>query len=46
MEQPPQPPPKPPMKPQLTPQQMMLRDNYNAMFSGGFINQNGMRRHY
>ena len=46
-EQPPQqPPPKPPMKPQLTPQQMMLRDNYNAMFSGNFINQNGMRRHY
>jgi hypothetical protein len=43
---PPQPPPKPPMKPQLTPQQMMLRDNYNAMFSGNFINQNGMRRHY
>jgi hypothetical protein len=42
----PQPPPKPPMKPQLTPQQMMLRDNYNAMFSGNFINQNGMRRHY
>ena len=41
-----QPPPKPPMKPQLTPQQMMLRDNYNAMFSGNFINQNGMRRHY
>jgi hypothetical protein len=24
----------------------MLRDNYNAMFSGNFINQNGMRRHY
>ena len=46
MEQPPPEPPKPPMKPQLTPQQMMLRDNYNAMFSGGFINQNGMRRHY
>jgi len=45
-EQPPQQPPKPPMKPQLTPQQMMLRDNYNAMFSGNFINQNGMRRHY
>ena len=46
-EQPPQqPPPKPPMKQQLTPQQMMLRDNYNAMFSGNFINQNGMRRHY
>ena len=43
---PPQPLPKPPMKPQLTPQQMMLRDNYNAMFSGNFINQNGMRRHY
>lgn len=43
---PPQMPPKPPMKPQLTPQQMMLRDNYNAMFSGNFINQNGMRRHY
>ena len=43
---PPQQPPKPPMKPQLTPQQMMLRDNYNAMFSGNFINQNGMRRHY
>jgi len=46
IEQPPPEPPKPPMKPQLTPQQMMLRDNYNAMFSGGFINQNGMRRHY
>lgn len=46
MEQPPPEPPKPPMKPQLTPQQMMLRDNYNAMFSGSFINQNGMRRHY
>jgi hypothetical protein len=46
-EQPPQqPPPKPPMKPQLTPHQMMLRDNYNSMFSGNFINQNGMRRHY
>jgi hypothetical protein len=46
--EPPQPPepPKPPMKPQLTPQQMMLRDNYNAMFSGNFINQQGMRRHY
>jgi hypothetical protein len=43
---PPEPPPKPPMKPQLTPQQMMLRDNYNAMFSGNFINQQGMRRHY
>jgi hypothetical protein len=40
------PPPKPPMKPQLTPQQMMLRENYNAMFSGNFINQQGMRRHY
>ena len=39
-------PPKPPMKPQLTPEQMMLRNNYNAMFSGSFINQNGMRRHY
>jgi len=46
IEQPPPEPPKPPMKPQLTPQQMMLRDNYNAMFSGSFINQNGMRRHY
>ena len=45
-EQPPPEPPKPPMKPQLTPEQMMLRNNYNAMFSGSFINQNGMRRHY
>ena len=45
MELPPPEPPKPP-RPELTPQQMMLRDNYNAMFSGSFINQNGMRRHY
>ena len=45
-EQPPQQPPKPPMKPQLTPEQMMLRDNYNSMFSGNFINQQGMRKHY
>jgi len=45
-QQPPLDPPKPPMKPQLTPQQMQLRDNYNAMFSGSFINQKGMRKYY
>ncbi len=45
-ELPPPQPPKPPMKPQLTPHQMQLRDNYNAMFSGNFLNQQGMRRHY
>ena len=36
---------KPPPK-QITPEQMMLRNNYNSMFSGNFLNNNYMRRHY
>jgi hypothetical protein len=41
------PPPEPPSKPpprQLTPQELALKNQYNAMFSGGFINNN--RRNY
>ncbi len=40
------PPPEPPSKPpprQLTPQELTLKNQYNAMFSGGFINN---RRNY
>ncbi len=40
---PPEPPPKPPPR-QLTPQELALKNQYNAMFSGGFINNN--RRNY
>ena len=39
------PPPEPPKRPpprQLTPQELALKNQYSAMFSGGFIN----RRHY
>ena len=39
MEQmPPEPPPKPPPR-QLTPQELALKNQYNSMFSGGFINR-------
>lgn len=48
MEMPP-PEPDPPPEPKtrlMTPHQMMMRDSYNNMFSGNFLNQNGMRRRY
>jgi hypothetical protein len=48
MEMPP-PEPDPPPEPKtrlMTPHQMMMRENYNNMFSGNFLNQNGMRRRY
>jgi hypothetical protein len=38
-------PPKPP-RPELTPQQRILKSQYEGMFSGGFMNNNLMRRHY
>jgi hypothetical protein len=44
MEQmPPEPPPRPPPR-QLTPQELALKNQYNSMFSGGFLNNN--RRNY
>ena len=45
MELPPPEPPKPP-RPELTPQQRLLKSQYEGMFSGGFMNNNLMRRHY
>jgi hypothetical protein len=45
MELPPPEPPKPP-RPELTPQQRILKSQYEGMFSGGFMNNNLMRRHY
>ena len=45
----PPPEPDPPPEPKarlMTPHQMMMRDSYNNMFSGNFLNQNGMRRRY
>lgn len=35
---PPEPPPRPPPR-QLTPQELALKNQYNQMFSGGFINR-------
>jgi len=45
MELPPPEPPRPP-RPELTPQQRLLKSQYESMFSGGFMNNNLMRRHY
>ena len=45
-EPPPQMPPRPPPRPELTPQQRILKSQYESMFSGGFMNNNLMRRHY
>jgi hypothetical protein len=42
MPMPPEPPPKPPPR-QLTPQEIAIRNNYNNMFSGAFLNN---RRSY
>ena len=39
MELPPPEPPKPPPPRQLTPQELALKNQYSAMFSGGFINR-------
>ena len=39
MELPPPEPPKPPPPRQLTPQELALKNQYNSMFSGGFINR-------
>ena len=41
---PPEPPSRPPPR-QLTPQELALKNQYNNMFSGGFIN-NSIRRQY
>ena len=41
--------PRPPRLPtirELTPQQRILKSQYENMFSGGFMNNNLMRRHY
>ena len=46
---PPEMPPRPPRLPttqELTPQQRILKSQYENMFSGGFMNNNLMRRHY
>jgi len=43
---PPEMPPVPPPRPELTPQQRLLKSQYESMFSGGFMNNNLMRRHY
>lgn len=43
MEMPPHEPPSKPPTRQLTPQELALKNQYNAMFSGGFINN---RRNY
>jgi len=44
MEQmPPEPPPKPPPR-QLTPQELALKNQYNSMFSGTFMNNNTFNR--
>jgi len=39
MELPPPEPPKPPPPRQLTPQELALKNQYSAMFSGGFMNK-------
>lgn len=41
----PEPPTRPPPR-QLTPQELALKNQYNNMFSGGFINNNPIRRQY
>jgi hypothetical protein len=46
MEEPPPEIPRPPPRPELTPQQRVLKSQYEGMFSGGFMNNNLMRRHY
>jgi hypothetical protein len=49
MELPPPEIPRPPRLPttqELTPQQRILKSQYENMFSGGFMNNNLMRRHY
>ena len=46
MELPPPEPPRPPPRPELTPQQRLLKSQYESMFSGGFMNNNLMRKHY
>ena len=38
-------PPKP-QRPELTREQRLLKSQYEGMFSGGFMNNNLMRRHY
>jgi len=35
-----------PARPELTPQQKLLKSQYESMFSGSFMNNNLMRRHY
>jgi len=46
MELPPPEPPRPPPRPELTPQQKLLKSQYESMFSGGFMNNNLIRKHY
>jgi hypothetical protein len=47
MEEPPEPPPPPPREPKmLSANQIMMRDTYNNMFSGGFLKNNGLPRRY
>ncbi len=46
-EPPPEPPTLPPREPKmLSAHQMMMRDTYNNMFSGGFLKNNGLPRRY
>jgi len=47
MEEPPEPPAPPPREPRLlSANQLMMRDTYNNMFSGGFLQNNGLPRRY
>ena len=46
MEEPPPEIPRPPPRPELTQQQRILKSQYEGMFSGNFMNNNLMRRHY
>jgi hypothetical protein len=47
MDEPPEPPAPPPREPKmLSANQIMMRDTYNNMFSGGFLKNNGLPRRY
>tara|TARA_R110000787_G_scaffold196939_1_gene308311 strand:+ start:602 stop:1219 length:618 start_codon:yes stop_codon:yes gene_type:complete len=47
MEEPPEPPPPPHREPKmLSANQIMMRDTYHNMFSGGFLKNNGLPRRY
>lgn len=37
---------RPPPEPRMTREQAHLQNSYNSMFSGGFLNNNNMRRRY